>query len=149
MSILLIFSKNQVFVLLIALLFSYSIIYLCIYLFFLTWIFFFFFWSFVFLGPYPWHMEVPRLGVKLELRLPAYTTATATWDLSHVCDLHHSHSSAGSLTHWLRPGIEPTTSWFQVRFISAASPWELRIFFFFLVHNDRKLDNYFETFLFF
>ena len=22
---------------------------------------------FVFLGPYPWHMEVPRLGVKLEL----------------------------------------------------------------------------------
>ena len=36
----------------------------------------------VFLGPYPWHMEVPRLGVKLELQLPAYTTATATWDPS-------------------------------------------------------------------
>ena len=28
------------------------------------------------------HMEVPRIGVKLELRLPAYTTAAATGDLS-------------------------------------------------------------------
>ena len=26
---------------------------------------------------HPWHMEVPRLGVKSELQLPAYTTATA------------------------------------------------------------------------
>ena len=35
-------------------------------------------------------MEVLRLGVELELQLPAYTTATATlWDLSHVCNLHH------------------------------------------------------------
>ena len=35
-------------------------------------------------------MEVPRLGVKSEMQLPAYTTATATWDRSHVCSLHHS-----------------------------------------------------------
>ena len=35
-------------------------------------------------------MEVPWLGVELELQLPAYTTATATQDPSHVCDLHHS-----------------------------------------------------------
>ena len=35
-------------------------------------------------------MEVPMLGVESELQLPAYTTATATWDLSRVCDLHHS-----------------------------------------------------------
>ena len=35
-------------------------------------------------------MEVPRLGVKLELELQAYVTATATQDLSHSCDLHHS-----------------------------------------------------------
>ena len=33
-------------------------------------------------------MEVPRLGVKWELQLPA--TATATPDLSCVCTLHHS-----------------------------------------------------------
>ena len=32
-------------------------------------------------------MEVSRLGVKLELELPAYTTATATPDPSHMCDL--------------------------------------------------------------
>ena len=35
-------------------------------------------------------MEVPRLVVKSELQLPAYTIATATQDLSHVYDLHHS-----------------------------------------------------------
>ena len=34
------------------------------------------------------HMEVPRLGVESELQLPASTTATATPDLSRICDLH-------------------------------------------------------------
>ena len=32
----------------------------------------------VFLGPHAVHMEVPRLGVELELQLLAYTTVTAT-----------------------------------------------------------------------
>ena len=41
------------------------------------------------------HMEVPRLGIKLELQLPAYTKATATWDLSQVCNLHHSAQRHG------------------------------------------------------
>ena len=50
-------------------------------------------------GPDLWHMEFPRLGVKLELQLPAYTTATATWDPSHVFDLHHSS--------WQRPILNP------------------------------------------
>ena len=51
---------------------------------------FFFFWSF--LGPHLWHMEVPRLGVKLELELQllAYAVAIAMWDPSCMCDLHHS-----------------------------------------------------------
>ena len=31
----------------------------------------------LFLRLHPWHMEVLRLGVKSELQLPAYTTATA------------------------------------------------------------------------
>ena len=35
-------------------------------------------------------MEVPRLGVQLELQLPAYATATAMPDLSRVYDLCHS-----------------------------------------------------------
>ena len=54
--------------------------------------FFFFFFNFflVLLGPHLQHMEVPRLGVNSEPQLPAYTTATATPDLSHVCNPHHS-----------------------------------------------------------
>ena len=36
------------------------------------------------------HMEVLRLGVELELQRLAYTTATATPDLSSICNLHHS-----------------------------------------------------------
>ena len=35
-------------------------------------------------------MEVPGLGVDMELQLPAYATATVTPDLSHICDLDHS-----------------------------------------------------------
>ena len=35
-------------------------------------------------------MAVPRLGVELELQLPAYSTATAMRGPSHVCDLHHN-----------------------------------------------------------
>ena len=46
--------------------------------FFSSFFFFFFFFSFVFLGLHLWHMEVPRLGVKLELQLPAYATATGS-----------------------------------------------------------------------
>jgi len=48
-----------------------------------------FFLSF-FLGLYLRNMEVPRLGVELELQLTAYTTATAMWDPRRVCDLHHN-----------------------------------------------------------
>ena len=42
------------------------------------------------------HVEIPRLGVESELQLLAYATATATRDLSLVCDLHHS-----SWQHWI------------------------------------------------
>ena len=43
-----------------------------------------------YLGPHPLHLEVPSLGMKSELQRPAYTTAIATPDPSHICDLHHS-----------------------------------------------------------
>ena len=39
---------------------------------------------------HPHHMEVSRVGLELELWVPAYTTATATPDLSLTCDLHRS-----------------------------------------------------------
>ena len=35
-------------------------------------------------------MAAPGIGVELELWLLACTTATATLDPSHICDLHHS-----------------------------------------------------------
>ena len=41
-------------------------------------------------GPYLQHVEVPRLGVKLKLQLPVYTTTTAMQDPSYVCNLHYS-----------------------------------------------------------
>ena len=47
-------------------------------------------------------MEIPSLRVQLELQLPAYTTATAKWSLSHISYLHHS-----SRQHWIpNPLIE-------------------------------------------
>ena len=65
---------------------------------------------FVFLGPHLRHMKVPRLGVTSELQLPAYTTA---------------HSSAGSLIWWARPGIEPTSAWILVMFVTTEPRQEL------------------------
>ena len=39
---------------------------------------------------YPRHKEVPGLGVKSELQLPAYATAPAMPDSNRTCDLHCS-----------------------------------------------------------
>ena len=46
--------------------------------------------SFFFLWPHLWHMEVAGSGVDSELQLLPYATATATQNLSHSWDLHHS-----------------------------------------------------------
>ena len=51
---------------------------------------------FFFLGLHLRHMDVPRLGVESELQLPAYTTATATLDPSHIFDLCRSLRQ-----HWI------------------------------------------------
>ena len=48
------------------------------------------FFFFGFLGPHLRHMEVPRLGVQLELQLLAYATAIVTPDLSCIFNLYHS-----------------------------------------------------------
>ena len=42
------------------------------------------FFCLFFLGPHPWHMEFPRLGVKSGAVALAYATATAMRDLSGV-----------------------------------------------------------------
>ena len=43
---------------------------------------------FSFLGLHLLHVEVPRLGIEMQLQLLADTTAAE--DESHICDLHHS-----------------------------------------------------------
>ena len=64
------------------------------------WAPFFFFFFPCFLGWHLWHMEVPRSGVEWELRLLTYTTATATGDLSGLCELCHSSlATPDPLTH--------------------------------------------------
>ena len=72
-----------------------------------------FFFFFNFLSTHLRHMEVPRLGVESELQLSTYTTA---------------HGNTGSLTHWVKPRMEPV-SWRQVRFVSAKLWQELLRFF--------------------
>ena len=69
-------------------------------------------------------MEVPRLGVKSELQLLAYATASAMQDPSGVCDLHHSS--------WQRQIPDPLNEarnqtrilWILVRFVSTVPQWE-------------------------
>lgn len=84
---------------------------------------FFLFVFFCFLELHLRHMKVPRLGVKSELQLQAYPTATS--DLSHDCNLHHSTrqcqiliplSGARDRTHILVD---------VVRFATAKPQWEL------------------------
>ena len=41
-------------------------------------------------------MKVTRLGVESELQPPAFATATAMPDPSHICDLYHSSGQ-----HWI------------------------------------------------
>ena len=51
-------------------------------------------------------MEVSRLGGESELQLPAYTTATAMWELSHSCDLHRS-----SWQYWILNPLSEARDW--------------------------------------
>ena len=66
------------------------------------------FFFFGFLGPHLRHMELLRLGVKLEQQATA--TATSAPDLSPICSFTAPCGNTGSLTHWARPGIEPEPS---------------------------------------
>ena len=45
------------------------------------------------------HMEVPSPGTESKPQLLTYATVTATWDLSHICDLH--------LSSWQRQILNP------------------------------------------
>ena len=72
--------------------------------------------SLSFLGLHLWHIEISRPDVELELQLPAYTTATATWDLSRICDLHNSSLQCWILNQLSEARIEPTSHGYQSGF---------------------------------
>ena len=80
---------------------------------------------FFFLGPHLQHMEVPRLGVNrsCSCRPTPQPQQHGIWAMSATYTT--AHSNTGSLTHWARPGIEPTTSWLLARFVSAVPQGEL------------------------
>ena len=67
---------------------------------------------FCFVGPHQWHMEFPRLGVN---------QSCSFWPTPQLT------GNPRSLTHWTRLGIEPSTLWFLVGFISAEPRWELLV----------------------
>ena len=77
----------------------------------------FFLFLFFFSGPpaaYGSSQARDQIGASAE----AYTTATATRDLSHISIYAAAYSSTRSLTHWVRPGFEPTPLWILVRFLT-------------------------------
>ena len=69
-----------------------------------------------FLGPCPWHMEISRLGVHLELT----STPQPQWHRNQAVSSTYTtaHSNTRSLTHRARPGIEPISSWILVVFVN-------------------------------
>ena len=85
------------------------------------WIIYLFIYLFVllpFLGPLPWHMEDPRLGSNQSCSCWSTpdTQQRGIWAASATYTTAHGNTE--SLTHWARPGIEPSTSWFPVGFIN-------------------------------
>ena len=81
---------------------------------------------FFFLGPHLWLMDVPRLGVKSELQLLAYTTPRQCW-IQAASDLLYS-----SQQHWIpKPlyrardwtHILMDTGWFCYPWATVRTPW--------------------------
>ena len=79
---------------------------------------FFLFFSSCFLWSHLRHMDVPSLGVKLELHLLPMPQPYQCHFQATSVTYTTAHSSAGSLTHWVSPGIELTSSWILVGFVS-------------------------------
>ena len=73
-------------------------------------------------------MEVPRLGVKLELQVLAYAMATATPDPSRVCNLHRSSWQHQILNPLSQARDQTCVLMDTVRFISAEPRQELQRF---------------------
>ena len=116
-----------------------------------TWLIFFF----VFLGPHPWHMQVPRLGVESAVVPSRSPQQYQIWASSVTYTT--ARGNPGSLTHWASPGIEPASSWLSVRFVFAEPHqelpprliWNYKALKIFLQSNENKLVFCFLYFFFF
>ena len=79
------------------------------------------------LGLYLWHMEVPRLRGNQSCSCQP-TAKPQQHEIWASCVTYTTaHGNAGSLTHWVRPGIEPVSSWMLVRSANRSAmtgtPW--------------------------
>ena len=92
---------------------------------FFSFVSFFLSFFFCFLGPHLQHMEVPRLGAESELWLPPQPQPQQHQVQAACVTYTTPHGNTRSLTHWVRPEIEPTSSWILVRFVTTGPQWKL------------------------
>ena len=92
---------------------------------------------FFFLQPHWQHMEIPGVGVELDLQLPAYSTACSNAKSSpsgpgQGSNLHPHRDNNGSLTLWATMGTPLISSWFHswpIVFLAACCLVSLCLFF--------------------
>ena len=53
-----------------------------------------------------------------------------------------AHGNAGFLTHWVRPGIKPASSWILARFVTTEPQWELWANIFLFLSSHKSLQNF-------
>jgi len=82
--------------------------------------FFFFFFVFLpFLGPLPTAYGGSQArGLIQAVVTGLHQSCSNKGSEPHLQPYTTAHGNTGSLTHWARPGIEPTTSWFLVGFVN-------------------------------
>ena len=83
-------------------------------------------------------MEVPRLGIELDLQLPAYATAKAMPDPSCVCNLHHSSWQCRILNPLCKARDQTCVFMDTSRFITPEPQWELPLLSTFKVKIENK-----------
>ena len=89
-----------------------------------------------FLGSHLRHMEISRLRVESEQQLPAFTTAIAMQDPSHVCGLHHSSRQCRILNPLKEARNRTHILQILVRFITIEPQQELQ-----RVHIERGVQD--------
>ena len=87
-----------------------------------------FFFLFFFKGLHMQPMGVPRLGIELNRSISCWPTPQPQQCRNQAMSATYTtaYGTARCLTHWARPGVEPTTSQFLVGFVSCVPPRELQ-----------------------